>query len=111
MSRVRENRMHGSMGGSWNRSVATVNRTWAPGGNAGAVRRGLPPFNATAPAPYPTATIGSEWAPVCIQTGGQMDWLTLAVPAVFTTIGGLVVWYFQSRAENLRRLEESLQES
>jgi hypothetical protein len=31
-------------------------RTWAPGGNAGAVRRGLPPFNATAPAPYPTAT-------------------------------------------------------
>ena len=31
-------------------------RTWAPCGNAGAVRRGLPPFNATAPAPYPTAT-------------------------------------------------------
>jgi len=48
--------MHGSMGGSWNRSVATATRTWAPGGNAGAVRRGLPPVNATAPAPYPTAT-------------------------------------------------------
>lgn len=28
--------------------------------------------------------------------------------AFFTTIGGLVVWYFQSRAEKLRRLEESL---
>ena len=56
MSRVRENRMHGSMGGSWNRGVATATRTWAPGENAGAVRRGLPPFNVTAPAPYPTAT-------------------------------------------------------
>ena len=56
MSRVRENRMHGSMGGIWNRGVATATRTWAPGENAGAVRRGLPPFNVTAPAPYPTAT-------------------------------------------------------
>jgi len=56
VSRVRENRMHGSMGGSWNRGVATATRTWAPGENAGAVRRGLPPFNVTAPAPYPTAT-------------------------------------------------------
>ena len=33
--------MHGSTGGSWKRSAATVTRTWAPGGNAGAVRRGL----------------------------------------------------------------------
>lgn len=39
-----------------------------------------------------------------------MDWVTLALPALFTTIGGLVVWYFQSRAEKLHRLEEGLQE-
>ena len=30
--------------------------------------------------------------------------------ALFTTIGGIVVWYFQSRAEKLRRLEESLKD-
>jgi hypothetical protein len=30
--------------------------------------------------------------------------------ALFTTIGGLVVWFVQSRAEKLRRLEESLQD-
>ena len=30
--------------------------------------------------------------------------------ALFTSIGGLVVWFFQSRAEKLRRLEESLQD-
>jgi len=29
---------------------------------------------------------------------------------LFTTIGGLIVWFFQSRAEKLRRLEESLQD-
>lgn len=28
---------------------------------------------------------------------------------LFTTIGGLVVWFVQSRAEKLRKLEESLQ--
>lgn len=30
--------------------------------------------------------------------------------ALFTTIGGLVVWYVQSRAEKLRKMEESLRE-
>ena len=30
MSRVRENRMHGSMGGGWNRSVATVTGSGRP---------------------------------------------------------------------------------
>ncbi len=30
--------------------------------------------------------------------------------ALFTSIGGLVVWYFQSRAEKLRKLEEGLRE-
>lgn len=30
--------------------------------------------------------------------------------ALFTTIGGLVVWFVQSRAEKLRRMEESLQD-
>lgn len=39
-----------------------------------------------------------------------MEWVNLAIPAIFTTIGGLVVWYFQSRAEKLRKVEESLQE-
>lgn len=29
---------------------------------------------------------------------------------LFTSMGGLVVWYFQSRAEKLRKLEESLRE-
>lgn len=39
-----------------------------------------------------------------------MDWLNLALPVVFTSIGGLVVWFFQSRAEKLRKLEEGLQD-
>ncbi|MGH7487393.1 MAG: hypothetical protein ACREMY_17595 [bacterium] len=36
--------------------VGRLDWTWAPGGNAGVVRQGLPPVSATAPAPYPTAT-------------------------------------------------------
>ncbi len=39
-----------------------------------------------------------------------MDWLSLAASAVFTTTGGLVVWYLQSRADQLRRLEEGLRD-
>ena len=42
------------------------------------------------------------------------DLASLMLPAffaaLFTSIGGLVVWYFQSRAEKLRKLEESLRE-
>lgn len=40
--------------------------------------------------------------------------MDLALPAffaaLFTTIGALVVWFVQSRAEKLRKLEESLQD-
>jgi hypothetical protein len=39
-----------------------------------------------------------------------MDWVNLALPAVFATIGGLIVWFFESRAEKLRKVEESLQD-
>ena len=41
-----------------------------------------------------------------------MDWLGLAAPALFaaafTSIGGLVVWYLQSRIERIRQLEHKL---
>lgn len=41
-----------------------------------------------------------------------MDWLSIAAPALFaaafTTIGGLVVWYLQSRIERIRQLEQKL---
>jgi len=41
-----------------------------------------------------------------------MDLVALILPGLFatlfTTAGGLVVWYFQSRAEKLRKMEEAL---
>lgn len=43
-----------------------------------------------------------------------MDLAALILPGLFatlfTTVGGLVVWYFQSRAEKLRKMEEGLHE-
>ena len=54
MSRVRENRMHGSMGGSWKRSGQAVETGDLRGAPRGSIdpRRSLIP--ATSPAPYPT---------------------------------------------------------
>jgi hypothetical protein len=61
VSCVRENRMHGSTGGSWKRSTpATDTEKNAMLGNHLAQRlRDLPPGTATAPAPDPTPGLTS----------------------------------------------------
>ena len=60
MSRVRENRMHGSMGGSWKRSGQAVETGDLRGAPRGSIdpRRSLIP--ATSPAPYPTTHAGDQ---------------------------------------------------
>jgi len=39
-----------------------------------------------------------------------VDWLSLLWPPLFAALGGIAVWLVQSRIEELRRLERSLEE-
>jgi hypothetical protein len=58
---VRENRMHGLTGGSWNLSVAMATGTGQSWGDPRGSRRGLPLISATAPALDPTVTPGDRY--------------------------------------------------
>ena len=58
MSRVRENRMHGSTGGNWKRGRRRFGyRRWAPAGNCGDERRAY--SAARLPRQFPTLPLSS----------------------------------------------------